>query len=173
MWDKLVIMLENNKEKVAMNKSEIIINQHYKDYNPMQFGSESCEPGHFFGPCVRTHWLLHYVVYGFGTFVRDNVTWEVKPGDIFVIPPYEETYYEADTKKPWRYIWIGFTTEGEVPPQLKESIIHCPRAGVIFEDMLRCGKMENGRTAYGLWRVTFHSRTVGRLSGFISFFKDV
>ncbi len=130
-----------------MHKSEIVIDKHYKGYNPVQFGSENCEPGHFFGPSVRTHWLLHYVVQGFGTFVRDGITWAVKPGDIFVIPPYEETYYEADKKNPWRYIWIGFTADEDVS-LLKEAIVHCPGAGGIFEEMLRCGKLENGRSAF-------------------------
>ena len=55
-----------------MIKSEIVIDQHYKDFSPMQFGSETCDPGHFFGPSVRTHWLLHYVVYGFGRFERKS-----------------------------------------------------------------------------------------------------
>ena len=58
-----------------MIKSEIIIDQHYKDFSPMQFGSETCDPGHFFGPSVRTHWLLHYIVYGFGRFERDGQAW--------------------------------------------------------------------------------------------------
>ena len=31
-----------------MIKSEIVIDQHYKDFSPMQFGSETCDPGHFF-----------------------------------------------------------------------------------------------------------------------------
>ena len=56
-----------------MIKSEIVIDQHYKDFSPMQFGSETCDPGHFFGPSVRTHWLLHYIVYGFGRFERDSM----------------------------------------------------------------------------------------------------
>ena len=73
-----------------MIKSEIVIDQHYKDFSPMQFGSETCDSGHFFGPSVRTHWLLHYVVYGFGRFERDSISYPVKPGDIFVIPPYEK-----------------------------------------------------------------------------------
>lgn len=131
-----------------MIKSEIVIDQHYKDFSPMQFGSETCDPGHFFGPSVRTHWLLHYIVYGFGRFERDGISYSVKPGDIFVIPPYEKTYYEADQKKPWRYIWIGFTTDQSVPEQLLKPIIHCPSAGKIFEEMLQCEKMGNGRTAF-------------------------
>ena len=115
-----------------MIKSEIVIDQHYKDFSPMQFGSETCDPGHFFGPSVRTHWLLHYVVYGFGRFERDSISYPVKPGDIFVIPPYEKTYYEADQKKPWRYIWIGFTTDQSVPEQLLKpmqnlTLIMCKR----------------------------------------------
>ena len=132
-----------------MLKAEIVIDQHYKGFNPVQFGSESCEAGHFFGPSVRSHWLLHYVVHGFGIFERDGVSRAVKPGDIFVIPPYQETYYEADRKKPWRYIWIGFTAVGEeVPAPLQSAVIHCPGAGKVFEDMLRCGKLENGRSAF-------------------------
>jgi len=129
-------------------KAVIVVDQNYKDYNPMQFGCENCAPGHAYGPAVRTHWLLHYVVHGFGIFVKDGVTHRVKRGDIFVIPPYEETYYEADQKNPWHYIWIGFTGQGEVPVQLKEPVIHCPAAGVVFEDMLRCDKLENGRSAF-------------------------
>ena len=128
-----------------MIKSEIVIDQHYKDFSPMQFGSETCDPGHFFGPSVRTHWLLHYIVYGFGRFERDGISYSVKPGDIFVIPPYKKTYYEADQKKPWRYIWIGFTTDQSVPEQLLKPIIHCPSAGKIFEEMLQCEKMEKVR----------------------------
>lgn len=140
--------VKTEQTKEERMKAEIVIDQNYKDFSPMQFGSENCVPGHFYGPAVRTHWLLHYVVYGFGTFVRGGVSHSVKPGDIFVIPPYEETYYEADKKNPWRYIWIGFTTLGDVPEQLKEPVLHCPAAGAVFEDMLRCGKMENGRSAF-------------------------
>lgn len=128
--------------------TELVIDEHYRDFSPMQFGSESCDPGHFFGPSVRTHWLLHYVVYGFGIFKKDGKEWQVKPGDIFVIQPYEETYYEADKTNPWRYIWIGFTCEREVPEVLKAPVVHCPGAGKIFEEMLFCRKFNNGRTAY-------------------------
>lgn len=131
-----------------MTKSAIVINYEYEGFNPVQFGSESCAPGHAYGPSVRTHWLLHYVVYGFGKFVRDNVTWEVKPGDIFVIPPYEETYYEADREKPWRYIWIGFTAGESLTCVLDKPVIRCHGVGSIFEDMQRCSNLENGRSAF-------------------------
>ena len=129
-------------------RNEIIMNEQYAGFNPVQFGSETCSPGHCFGPSVRTHWLLHYVVQGFGKFVKDGVTWEIGPGEIFVIPPYEETYYEADQSKPWRYIWIGFTMDGAIPPILTAPVLRCARAGIIFEEMLRCNKWGNGRSAF-------------------------
>ena len=134
-----------------MEKSVIIMDSGFPGLNPVQFGSESCMPGHFFGPAVRTHWLLHYVVSGMGTFQRDGMTHHLQAGDLFVIPPYLETYYEADMAHPWRYIWIGFTTDvetGVLPAELSQPVIHCPEAGSIFEDMLRCDQRENGRSAF-------------------------
>lgn len=131
-----------------MIKTELIVDYQYKGLNPVQFGREDCAPGHFFGPSVRTHWLLHYIASGAGKFVYKQVTWAVGPGDLFVIPPYEETYYEADRKHPWSYIWIGFTADQDVSSILNRPVIHCPGAGWIFTDMIRCGKMENGRSAF-------------------------
>ena len=83
-----------------MERSVIVIDSHFPGLNPMQFGSEECAPGHFFGPAVRTYWLLHYVTSGKGTFTRDGVTYQLQAGDLFVISPYLETYYEADQNSP-------------------------------------------------------------------------
>ena len=38
--------------------SEIIMNKEYAGVNPIQFGYESCEKSHGFGPATRTHWLF-------------------------------------------------------------------------------------------------------------------
>ena len=136
---------------------EIIINQHYADFNPVQFGYEDCRPAHNYGPAVRTHWLLHYVVSGKGRFLREGRTYHVGAGDIFVIPPYLETFYEADAADPWRYIWIGFTAKGGTVAPFEEPVIHCPAAGAIFEEMKNCSRYEAGRSAYlasRLWELT-------------------
>ena len=85
-------------EDYSMHCNVIVIDQHFNGLNPMQFGHENCAPLHDFGPAVRTHWLLHYVVSGFGKFTREGVTYDIGPGGIFVIPPYMETYYQADKK---------------------------------------------------------------------------
>lgn len=139
-----------------MIRSEIIIDCHYGGLNPVQFGYETCDPSHSYGPAVRTHWLLHYVVSGFGQFTREGVTHKIGPGQIFVIPPYLETYYEADKERPWQYTWIGFTTEGQLPEIFSQSVISCPDIGELFDEMKSCNKLENGRSAFlsgCLWKL--------------------
>lgn len=128
--------------------SEIIIDQHYKELNPVQFGYEACSPGHSYGPAVRTHWLLHYVVSGYGTFERGGQTYSVSPGKIFVIQPYEETFYKADQQQPWSYIWVGFTAGVELPETLQQPVLRCAGAGSLFEEMKHCRDFENGRSAF-------------------------
>lgn len=138
-----------------MEHNEIIIDQQFHGLNPIQFGHENCEPLHDYGPAVRTHWLLHYVVSGFGKFTREGITHDIGPGQIFVIPPYTETYYQADEKRPWKYTWIGFTTE-DIPHVFQESVITCPNVGTVFNEMLACTKLENGKSAYlsgCLWKL--------------------
>ena len=130
-----------------MDISEIVVNQGYNGLNPMQFGYEYCEPRHSFGPAVRDHWLLHYVVSGCGIFRIGGQTYTIKAGDMFTIPPYIETYYEADSDDPWHYIWIGFTTEGPLPATL-HSRMHLPEAKALFLKMQRCKDLETGRSAY-------------------------
>lgn len=131
-----------------MFHSELIPNKGYLGLNPVDFGYQTCESGHDFGPAVRTYWLLHYVVKGHGIFVRDGITHHLQAGDIFVIPPYRKTYYKADPADPWEYIWVSFTTAEDLPELLRESVIQMPGAGRIFRDMKRCESMENGKTAF-------------------------
>ena len=131
-----------------MIHTEIIVNKEYCGFNPVQFGFENCCPSHSFGPAVRSHWLLHYVVSGFGFFRRDGKQYNLSPGEVFVIPPYLETYYQADAKNPWYYIWIGFTADAELEHLFSPPVLSVAGMGDIFEDMRRCKGMENGRSAF-------------------------
>lgn len=131
-----------------MDFTEIIVKRSEMDIDPVTFGREECAPSKGFGPAVRTHWLLHYIVHGKGSFRRDGVTYAVKAGEIFSIPPFEETYYEADAEDPWEYIWIGFTASGQCESLLSPAIIRCAGIGSVFEDMCRCREMENGKNAF-------------------------
>lgn len=133
----------------------IVTDEGYGGLNPMQFGYENCENSHSYGPTTRTHWLIHFVESGFGIFRIRNNEYTVGPEEMFVIPPLVETYYEADSKNPWSYVWIGFTTEKDLPLELPD-IIHCPKALGVFSSMKNAASMGNGRSAFlssELWKL--------------------
>ncbi len=130
-----------------MHITEIVIDKGFEGLNPMQYGRENCEKGHFFGPAIREHWLLHYVVSGNGIFKIGNKRYKITKGDIFIIPPFVKTFYQADLQTPWEYIWIGFTASGALPIQLPD-VIHLPEAKSIFKKMEDCALLENGRSAF-------------------------
>lgn len=136
--------------------TEIVVDRQYPGLNPILFGYEANDPSHGFGPAIREYWLLHYVVSGFGVYDYDGKRYPVRPGEIFVIPPFARTYYQADAKKPWNYIWIGFTTDLELPNQLYNPVVNCPEAGDLFEEMKSALNMENGKSAFlsgCLWKL--------------------
>lgn len=131
-----------------MLHSELVVNQGYGGLNPVSFGSERCASLHAFGPAVRTHWLLHYVVSGRGIYRREGREYPVRAGEIFVIRPYEETFYRADAERPWEYVWIGFTADFPLPEAFAQAVVSCPEANEIFARMRRCASYGNGRSAY-------------------------
>lgn len=138
-----------------MLHTEIIIDNHYKDFNPVQFGYETCSPGCSYGPAVRSNWALYYIVSGFGRFAREGKTYDIHPGQIFVIPPYLETFYQADDKLPWKYVFIGFTAKTSLDV-FSQPVISCHDAGAIFDEMLSCSNLDNGKSAFltgCLWKL--------------------
>lgn len=93
----------------------ILKNRHLNDLNPILFGEEECAPGHSFGPKVRDYTLIHFVIKGHGTFMREGIRHAVGPGEAFIIRPGEITIYCANQKDPWVYQWVGF--DGELSKQ--------------------------------------------------------
>ena len=133
--------------------SEIIINKNYEMLNPVVFGYESCEKSHSYGPATRQHWLFHFVVSGKGTFYIGDHSYSLSGGMMFVIPPFVQTYYQADWEDPWEYIWIGFTGE---PPLPLRDVYLLPQALRTFERMKASKTLEKGKTEYllsGLWEL--------------------
>ena len=126
---------------------EVIVNKKYNEINPVMFGYETCRPSHSYGPALRTFWLFHYVVSGKGVFKINGNEYTVTAGNIFVIPPFIETYYEADRDSPWEYIWIGFTKNKKIDISF-DDVIYMPRAEHIFESMKKCSLMQAGRTEF-------------------------
>lgn len=86
----------------------ILKNRHLNDLNPILFGEEECSPGHSFGPKVRNYTLIHFVIKGHGTFMREGTRYTVGAGEAFIIRPGDITIYCADQKDPWVYQWVGF-----------------------------------------------------------------
>ncbi|MGI6254709.1 MAG: AraC family transcriptional regulator [Acutalibacter sp.] len=101
---------------------------------PLNYGYESCSPGHSFGPAVRHYHLLHYVLEGEGTFYQGGSTHSVEAGDLFVILPEELTTYCGSQEHPWTYVWLGFRAE-ETPDFLKEPVLRRPPVRKLFEQL--------------------------------------
>lgn len=71
-------------------------------------GYEECRPGHLWEG-VRAHHLFHLVVKGQGRVWRDDTSYELFPGDGFMIFPGDNVHYQASKENPWEYTWLGFT----------------------------------------------------------------
>lgn len=130
-----------------MINSKIIINKHYKGINPKICGWQDCEPKHFYGPAVRSYWLLHFVVSGKGIFKTPRGEYSLGKNDIFIIRPYDVTYYEADAEEPWNYIWIGFSSDIKLPSALiGNDTIYAPFLSDVFQDCIKADDISsNGK----------------------------
>ena len=64
-------------------------------------------------PATRNHYLFHYVLSGTGTLMAtnskgQNVNYQVRSGQGFMIFPGQITTYVADIQVPWEYVWVEF-----------------------------------------------------------------
>lgn len=78
------------------------------DIDMYQCGEERCKPGHDYGPAVRDHFLIHYILEGEGKFYVGEKVYKLRKNQGFLICPDIVTYYQADYENPWHYIWVGF-----------------------------------------------------------------
>lgn len=72
-------------------------------------GFQKCPPDYGWGPGVRDHYLLHYVVSGTGRYETEDRTFVLRAGDAFLALPDTPIYYRADRLDPWEYCWVGFS----------------------------------------------------------------
>jgi AraC-like DNA-binding protein len=72
-------------------------------------GFQKCGPGHGWGPGVRDHYLLHYIVSGSGCYEADGRTFVLGQGEAFLAPPDVPIFYHAAEEDPWEYYWVGFS----------------------------------------------------------------
>lgn len=81
---------------------------HLLNSNMYQCGTEKCKPNHFYGPAVRDSFLIHYINEGKGIFQIGDTIYNLSKGQGFLICPGIVTFYQADSKDPWSYSWVGF-----------------------------------------------------------------
>lgn len=102
-------------------------------------GKENCKSEHCFGPAIRPHYLIHFILKGKGIYKVNNKTYYLSEGQAFLIKPGEVTCYQADSQDPWTYAWIGisgqsvrdilnvcdFTHNGYIYTGINENIKNC------------------------------------------------
>lgn len=88
-------------------------------------GLSQTEPSHSFGPALKPHFMIHYILSGKGSFTIGGKKYPLTEGYGFLIVPDELAYYVADEKDPWTYVWIGFggRRAEEIVSQLGLSIL--------------------------------------------------
>lgn len=74
----------------------------------VQFGWHKTAGGYGYGPMVRDHCLIHFVVKGTGRVLASDMEYRVGPGECFAFFPHQIAYYESDKLDPWEYYWLGF-----------------------------------------------------------------
>lgn len=88
-----------------------VVNPGLHELYPLFSGCEACESRHSFGPAMRNYYLIHYVMEGRGFLQYGKKRYELSAGRCFLICPRDITYYEADEKDPWKYVWVAFNGE--------------------------------------------------------------
>jgi len=89
-------------------------------------GCSQTQPLHSFGPALKPHFLIHFVISGRGKFIADGKEYPLEAGCGFLIVPNELVFYEADEKDPWTYVWVGFdgTQAKEYISEIGLSVLH-------------------------------------------------
>lgn len=89
-------------------RSVVLENKGFLDFNPIETGFSQCDVGCSCGPIKRSRFIAHYVVSGKGTVIIEEDKYDVKSGEVFLLPPDKTVLYYANNEDPWEYIWIGF-----------------------------------------------------------------
>ena len=119
-----------------------------------QCGMEKCKPSYSYGPAVRDHYLIHFIIRGSGIFHVNGKSYEIKANQGFLICPNVVTYYEADNEEPWEYTWVGFKgIKAENYLKLanlnqENPIFECANGEFVkkcFEDMIKSTELKFGR----------------------------
>lgn len=122
-------------------------------------GYERCEKGHFFGPAVRSHYLIHFVISGKGVFERGGKSYNIGKNEAFLIRPDELTYYRADEENPWNYMWLGVSgsiVDEMIRTALGDEIVFRVNNEILIEiENLYHGCLDKAELGYKIFAVLF------------------
>lgn len=96
-------------------------------------GAVQCSPGFHVTPGKRDHYILHLVRRGHGIFRMEDRLYRLSAGDMFLIVPDVDVYYEADTTDPWKYYWVAFHGT-EARRMLKHTPLSAENPTIHLED---------------------------------------
>lgn len=96
-------MNENYKNSYKVTEKELVSLSVYN------VGFQKCDSLYQWGPGIRDHYLIHYIISGKGTYHVNGTTYHLQEGDSFLVYPNTEVIYCADEQDPWEYAWVGFT----------------------------------------------------------------
>ncbi len=134
-------------------------------------GCSQTQPLHSFGPAAKPHYLIHFVLSGKGIFRFHDKEYRLEAGYGFLIQPGELSFYQADEKDPWSYLWVGFAGTkaeeylGAMGLSARHPIFTCDRSEELYaivRDMME-------HNTYG---VADDLRRNGQLGVFLSIIAD-
>ena len=96
-------MNQNYKNSYKVTEKELVSLSVYN------VGFQKCDPLYQWGPGVRDHYLIHYIISGKGHYKTGNRIYALTAGSSFLVYPNTEVLYYADESDPWEYAWVGFT----------------------------------------------------------------
>ncbi len=130
-------------------------------------GLSRTEPMHSFGPALKPHYLIHYILSGKGRFVIGKEEYPLEAGCGFLITPDELAFYQADEKEPWTYVWVGFngTQAAEYVHNIGLSVRQPIFKSDASEELYRIVKDMMEHNTYGL---SHDLRRNGQLGIFLS-----
>lgn len=138
------------------SKPMLLTNRYLQELNPVTAGEHVCDPGHRFGPHIRSYTLMHYVLSGKGTLYREDGAYPVEAGQVFLILPGQVTTYEADSTDPWHYCWVGF--DGSLSQRFSQLPPVFPLEKELFTDIFpdETARISEYAIAGGLFRLYAH-----------------
>ena len=102
-------------------------------------GLSRTEPLHSFGPAIKPHYLIHFILSGKGKFSMGGKEYPLEQGYGFLILPEELAFYQADEQEPWTYVWVGFSGVqaaeyiGNMGLSVKQPIFKSERSDELYQ----------------------------------------